>query len=34
MLNEAMDTAINDPLHSVAEALDPRRTRGGEGWRT
>lgn len=31
MLNEAIDTAINDPLHSVAAALDTaaRAARGG-----
>ena len=31
MLNEAMDTAINDPLHSVADALDAaaNAARGG-----
>ena len=28
MLNEAMDTAINDPLHSVADALDAAVERG------
>ena len=31
MLNEAMDTAIHDPLHSVADALDAaaNAARGG-----